>query len=507
MKNWLTSCTAVLLLFSLVSCAQQDLAASSVPGTGRTGDSLVPASQLEEKLTITWMARSFEGGGWPDDHPVIKELNRRFNVDLKIQWVPADLYKEKLNVLAASKEFPDMFLVLHPQFNKWKTQGMFMDVMPYLEQYPYLAAIPEEALRALNPKGKLFGLPFYATQARDTLILREDWLSKLQLQKPRTLDEFYAMAKAFATEDPDGNGKPDTSGFTLYIDDKAKFRDIEFILAGFGLGNEWKKSGGALVPYQTQVNEWKQALAFLNKAYSEGVLDHDFAVRKIGAPTEMFQGGKIGAAMLNPNQLSRTMSSLTMLVPDAAHSAVEPPQGPTGLTGTSHIEMLDKLVIHAGIDSKKQQRILQMLDYFLSPEGSDLIKHGMEGVHYKKLEQARYEKLPAAEKDRQNLINNWIFRPFDPRIQMYKWEDPAHHQYIKDLFAMNKKHLWSNPAEGLESETMTKLGIKLNERFTQTAVKIIMGLEPVDSIEKASTEWLEGGGNQIIDEINLAYHE
>ena len=39
--------------------------------------------------------------------------------------------------------------------------------------------------------------------------LREDWLQKLGLEKPETLEEWITVAKAFATQDPNGNGEQD----------------------------------------------------------------------------------------------------------------------------------------------------------------------------------------------------------------------------------------------------------------------------------------------------------
>ncbi|WP_141336294.1 extracellular solute-binding protein [Paenibacillus sp. tmac-D7] len=504
-KKLLVICAILLLLSSVIGCSKQDAGASK---SKEAGEQAAAADDLSEKLTINWMARSFQGGGWPEDHPMIRELNKKFNVDLKIQWVPAANIKEKLNVLAASNEFPDVFFVLHPEFNKWKKQGLFLDVQPVLNQYPNLAKIPQDTLKRLNPQGKILGFPYYITEARDSLSVREDWLKKLNLSAPKTLDEFYEVAKAFATKDPDGNGKQDTTGFSFYIDSTTNtLRDIEFIMAGFGLANQWKEVNGKLVPYQTQVEEWKSFLTFMNKAYNEGVLDKDFAVNKIRSTIEKFESNKVGFAYLNPNEWNSSIKNVTKLVPNALVSALEPPKGPTGLTGTQIIDSLDKYVINAKIDPKKQRRILMILDYMLSPEGSDFIKHGIEGVHYKKISEDKYEKLEAADKDRQNLLNIWVFRPFTPSIQMYKWEDPALHKMMRDMFAQNQKHKWLNQAAGLESDTMTKSGANLNIKFMETVSKIIMGREPVSAIEKASADWLANGGNKIIEEINKSFKE
>lgn len=500
MKKVLSAGIALLLPLSIAfGCSNQ-------PNNGNAAEGQAAASgDMSEKLQITWMVRAFQGGGWPEKHPMIQALNEKFNVDLKIQWVPAANYQEKLNVMAASNDFPDIFFVSYNEFNKWKKQGLFLDLQPSLAQYSNLAAIPKDQLEKLNPEGHIYGLPFYLTEARDSLSIREDWLKKLNLQAPTTLDELLAVAKAFATQDPDGNGQHDTTGISFYIDPATnKIMEAEHIMAGFGLGNEWIEKDGKLMPYQTQVEEWKNFLTYMNKAYTEGALDKDFAVNKVRAVIEKFEGNKIGISYLNPNQWDESINKVTQLAPNAVVTPIEPPKGPTGLTGTWTLASLDKVAINKNIDQNKQQRILKMLDYFLSPEGSDFIKHGIEGVHYKKISEDKYEKLEAADKDRQNLINNWAYRPFDPGIQMYKWEDPAKHERIRSMFESNEKHKWSNPAAGLESDTLNKRGASLNGKFMEAVTKIIMGQQPVDTIEKASADWLAGGGEQIIEEVNAS---
>jgi putative aldouronate transport system substrate-binding protein len=534
-KIWLVFCASVLLVGLVTACgganggssgaggesAGSGAASSNSGGTADAGgganqggaggeaDNAASGPDLSEKLELNWMVRAFQGGGWPDDHPMIQALNEKFNVDLKIQWVPSANYQEKLNVLAASNDFPDLFLVLSTEFNKWKNKGLFLDIAPVLDRYPHLAAIPAEWLEKLNPQGKVYGLPYYLTETRDSLSIRKDWLDKLQLDVPKTIDAFYEVAKAFATRDPDGNGQQDTVGISFYID-SAVYRIVEadHIMAAFGLANQWYVADdGRLMPYQTQVEEWKAFLAFMRKAYEEGVLDKDFAVNKIRAVIDKFEGGKIGISYLNPNQWDESIGKVTAIDPNAEVIPIEPPAGPDGKTGTWTTAGLDKLVINAKISPQKQERILMILDYFLSPEGSDFIRHGIEGVHYRKISEDRYEKLEAFNKDRPNLLNNWVFRPFDPGIQMYKWDDPEKHEWIRSMFEQNEKHKWPNPAAGLESDTMTKSGANLNMRFMETASKIIMGQLPIDAIEKASADWLAGGGEKIIEEINAAYNQ
>ena len=45
-------------------------------------------------------------------------------------------------------------------------------------------------------------------------IYRKDWLDKLNLEAPTTIDEMYTVLKAFKEQDPNGNGQADEIPFT-----------------------------------------------------------------------------------------------------------------------------------------------------------------------------------------------------------------------------------------------------------------------------------------------------
>ena len=60
----------------------------------------------------------------------------------------------------------------------------------------------------MNPEVKYYGFPYYLTEMRDSLAIRQDWLDKLGLKTPTTVDEFYEVAKAFATRIRMATGKP-----------------------------------------------------------------------------------------------------------------------------------------------------------------------------------------------------------------------------------------------------------------------------------------------------------
>ena len=78
---------------------------------------------------------------------------------------------------------------------------------------------------------------------RTGLFIRKEWLDKLNLQMPKTLDDLLNVAKAFTFRDPDGDGKVDTYGFGAAFDattySQGLGNDFAPIYGAFGLPGPW----------------------------------------------------------------------------------------------------------------------------------------------------------------------------------------------------------------------------------------------------------------------------
>lgn len=501
MTTWRAMLITGCLLLGLLGC-------SGGTDSAGQGAAASDAGKGGPPVELSLMTFSFAGGGWPEDHIMVKELNKRLNINLNIDWTPKEIYGEKLNVLAASNEFPDVFLVEDAEFNKWKNQGVFMDIEPELGTYPnFTKYLSSENLALMNPKGHIYGLPFYITETRDSLIIRKDWLDKLGLKTPSTTDEFLQVAKAFAAQDPDGNGKADTSGFSFSIVD-GKFTNLDAIVGAFGLGNEWIERDGQLIPQQVQTEELKQLLAFLREAYASGALDRDFATNKIKDPLAKLEQGSTGIAAVVPNEFyTLTLPALKKREPEAELVQLLPPKGPGGLQATHTMASTNKIVINAGISPAKQQKALELLDYLLSDEGYDLIQNGIEGEHYRKTADGKYEKLEAFDRDRPQLLSIWFFRRSDPNVQIRKWDDPMYQENVMKFYETNARYRWKNPAAGLSSETLDLKGGTLQAEWMRTIVKVVSGQLPLSAVDDAAAAWRRGGGDRIIQEINEEYRK
>ena len=58
-------------------------------------------------------------------------------------------------------------------------------------------------------KGKRYAIPAMrmSTAAGSNMKIRQDWLDKISMKAPTTLDELYTVLKAFKEQDPGGVGK------------------------------------------------------------------------------------------------------------------------------------------------------------------------------------------------------------------------------------------------------------------------------------------------------------
>src|SRR4030042_2784638 len=95
--------------------------------------------------------------------------------------------------------------------------------------------------RLVTIDGKMYGLPDPGQiPPTDGLVIRKDWLDKLGLAMPKTMDELIEVARKFTNDDPDGNGKNDTYGFGAYPDmagvpENGPGRRFAYMLGAYGV--------------------------------------------------------------------------------------------------------------------------------------------------------------------------------------------------------------------------------------------------------------------------------
>jgi ABC-type glycerol-3-phosphate transport system substrate-binding protein len=120
-------------------------------------------------------------------------------------------------LLVPSGDIPTISYLPPINLYDYAEQGAFADITSSVKNYSdIMSYVPEELWSRVSVGGSVLGVPSLNTAGKYDIIYREDWLNKLGLKIPATIDEFTEVMKAFTEEDPDGNGENDTYGYGNY---------------------------------------------------------------------------------------------------------------------------------------------------------------------------------------------------------------------------------------------------------------------------------------------------
>ena len=217
-------------------------------------------------------------------------------------------------------------------------------------------------------------------------MIRQDWLDAVGLSVPTTLDEWYTVLKAFKEQDPNGNGVADE----IPLSDSWGGTNYLFAGNAFGLYLSGNAAGDFAVGedgklfYKYTDARYKETLAFLNKLYSEGLMDPEYATATYETSSAKIATNIVGAIASDwLSNLSQYENNLIAGgVEDANWVPVPPVKNPDGESVVhNRWPILSYAVISK--DCENPALALQWMDiHCLSPEGIDLQTFGVEGSSY-----------------------------------------------------------------------------------------------------------------------------
>jgi len=235
-----------------------------------------------------------------DTQPVGLEqfMKSNWKMDVRLNPIRSDYYVEKSKVMIAAGDVPNLMLLINSQqFNDELLQSIAVDITGTIDNYPRLKALVDsDAARVIG--GHIYGIPRPADKHDAPFpALRQDWLDKLNLAQPTTMDELNIVLKAFVTLDPDGDGKNNTIGLTgnVHYGGLASFAWIE--QAFTGNPDRYSVVNGKVIDHAVSTEEG-QALEWMAKAYADGLIDPDFMRNDPNDINDKIATGKVGAVAL-----------------------------------------------------------------------------------------------------------------------------------------------------------------------------------------------------------------
>lgn len=390
MKNtvnpWLAKSVALLitLVLLLSGCSQTPAPTEPEDETDATDvtDAKTPEAKKDISVTVYDRGSVPAAEGTIEDNRWTKWINEHGPANVKFVAVPRFESQQKLNVLFASSSAPDLIFEYAPHIkNPLIDQGLLMPLddmieehsttyKQMLQQYPALKKVGTKADGKMYEFARLAEVyPIHA------LLIREDWLKKLNLQIPQTTEELYQVAKAFAENDPDGNGEKDTYGIAI------SFQSGQVVDQIFQ-ATRWVVKDG------TVTRNWDNFTAvtdFKKRLFDEGIIDKDFLNDKNGAKAKQdFVSGKVGIYPLQINWVSFAQNELTSLkknVPDAVVTPIPYPKSPAGQFNPAFSNPVQATAV-VNASTKNPDAVMKYIDFLVNPETANTLRNGIEGEHW-----------------------------------------------------------------------------------------------------------------------------
>ena len=345
-----------------------------------------------------------------------KAIEANTGINVEFQHPASGQAAEQFNLVVAGNEMPDIM------YYSWATNysggadaaiedGKIIPLQDYMEEYApnmthYFELHPDMLADITTDSGNIYGFPaIYTSTAEGSkewqgvfdrepfaesfigLVIRTDYLEQVGMDVPVTYDDWYNVLKAFKEK----------LGLKYPMCFVQMFEQMSVaISAGFGV---CVPVSGFSAAYGYGINEenkvefgpvkdgYKDYLAFLNKLYSEGLLDNDYMVLDRTSVQAKILQGDVGAWIeMMPTGLGNLKSQILKDDPNNTFSAV----GVHEMVNTAGTENRyhpanQPITLSVGAKTGSCQEVktaMELLDYGWGEEGNMLLNWGIEGESY-----------------------------------------------------------------------------------------------------------------------------
>lgn len=554
MKKILSIFTVFLMLaFAFTACGNKDGSSATqattkaVTSVETTADETVDAEIVDgrfvetRQITVEIFDRGNDGGSTPEDNfytDFIKEgMLRDHNVEVTYVAVPRWTEVEQLNNLLAAGDAPDICVTYdYPTIQTYANMGGVTDLSTYVDGNKDLLPNLWGWLTETNiywdkdpEDGTIWAIEArLANSARINTFVREDWLKKLNIAEPTTLEEFEAMLVAFR----------DNADLLLGAD---AARMVPFSTS-FDIGWRADHLLASYVPDAITDKEhytlgfddrkllfpgYKEGIKKLNEWYNDGLIWEDFALYGSGDTTEdnMMKSGFVGAFMHNWDYPYRNgddsiSNNLKRLVgEDAEYIAVLPFKNDAGVYKKFLPGPIDRKVFFPATNEEPLASLLY-LDWISNIENRMFLQIGEEGVTHEKTVDGAIRTIAATGDVIMNSPSNIDYTITingldlgDPELTVksmalsYVGVDA---KYIEQAYAYSLKdgRFGTNVNVGeitSESGMGPALSEKRNVLLTQS---LVAPVDKFDSVfDGGYNDYLNSGGQAIIDERIAAWEK
>ncbi|HEX9117567.1 MAG TPA: twin-arginine translocation signal domain-containing protein [Anaerolineae bacterium] len=440
-----------------------------------------------------------------------KELEKITGIHIDFQHVSVPQATEQFNLMIASGKYPDLietnWLTVPGGPAKAIKDGVIVRLNDLIDKNApnlkkVLADHPDWRKQVLTDEGDIYcfpflrGDPYLLTFSGPTV--RKDWLDKLNLTMPATVDEWHDMLVAFKTKDPNGNGKPDERPYSPWYSEGSRSARSAwyrgFLFGAYGILMEWYQEKG-VVKFGALQPQFKDALKVLAQWYKEGLIDPDYVSADQKGIDAQISGSILGATSMNTGGgIGKYTPVLAAKDPKAKLAPAPYPvlkKGDKPLFGQRDNVFPGQGSVAISTACKNPAEAVKWLDYGYGDAGHLLFNFGIEGTSYKMV-------------DGKPIYTDAIMKdPKLPPVSAMSLYIRAHYNgpfvqdkgYIEQYSVLPEQKaaiaIWSEPSnEGrlppttptqAESKKLATIMQDVMTRYEEVFHKVVTGALPVDA--------------------------
>ncbi|MCL1988488.1 MAG: hypothetical protein FWG64_11055 [Firmicutes bacterium] len=413
-KNKIFTLLFSLFLISIVAACATESPAVTAPQGNAAETAVEPVANpqlrdgLDDNLRFT-EPRTISVALWDRSHDRIPNFNESYwaewvqsqileDHNIIVEWVPVPRWEEAefQSTLLSAGSAPDIGYTFNMgMLTTFSQMGGMQDLAPLMRNYgdllPHLyTLLGNNIYWNLDPlTGELFSIAGrLIIDGRNNMFVREDWLDALDLEIPRTVDEFEEMLVAFRD-----------NAELLLGDDAANI--IPYQVAA-EIGWTIDPILSANIPNDLSEREWfrygfdirrftvpgiQEGVRTINRWYHMGLLWDDFTVYDINQTmaSDLIRLGYVGAFAGNWDFPFRAQDALITTMREnqgeqANFIAIPPLRNDAGVSVNRMPNPVDRFIFFPTTNNEPLASLLY-LDWISRPEVIEFLAFGIEGVH------------------------------------------------------------------------------------------------------------------------------
>ncbi len=351
--------------------------------------------ESDGSLTISYFVPNYRPDSLKNynEMAAYKKLEEITGVHVDFKHPATGQEDQQFNLMMASGEYPDVIERIWTSVpggpQKYIKEKKIVKLNDYIDKYaPNLKKVLEEhpywKKLITTDDGSIYSFPFLREDEVNMTfygpVLRKDWLEKLGLEMPETIDDWHTVLKAFKEKDPNGNGKADEIPLLIHKD---AITSNAFVGA-WGITNGFYQVDGK-VKYGPIQTEYKEFLTLFNDWYKEGLIDKDYIATDDKLIDAKVTNNQLGSFMgYTGSSIMRYMQLMADKNPDFSLTGAQYPVHNEGEVPFFNLGETPYNGVGAAITTSNENIVetVKWLDYKYSKEGHMLFNFGIEGESY-----------------------------------------------------------------------------------------------------------------------------